>query len=221
MKFLNIFLFFLVFVLLGKSFEYGDLDFLNRRIYSFNRGVDKTLLSPAISFYVDVIPSSADCKISDFVKNVSDFQNFFISVFELNFYLLKSCVSRVFINFDFGLFGFLDIASSANFVYFKLDFKDVLRFYGYNYSNYIVFPVIGPMTIRDVISLFFVQLFVPQFYFLRYLVLYYFFDVVFKRSKIFFDMEFFNSSAIDGYSFLKDIYLQNNNYDIDELDLYE
>ncbi|MDP2763113.1 MAG: MlaA family lipoprotein [Enterobacteriaceae bacterium] len=216
MKLLSIFFIVFVFFLSGcKTLSFycvDDFEFFNRRIYSFNRGIDKTLIDPATVVYINIIPVFLEKNISNFFKNFSDFQNFTNSLFVFNFNVASVSLSRIFINSTFGLFGFFDLASRVGIEYFRFDFKEVLRFYGYNNSAYMILPIIGPGTVRDNISLIIMQLFVPQFYYFKRLVFYYFFEILYKKSQVSFDSDFFDKNMVDGYSFLKSIYFQNSDY---------
>jgi len=222
MKKIKIILFFFILFFSGfKTYSFSDnnfFEFLNRRIYSFNRGIDSVLLDKASTIYINIMPKYFKKNFGFFFDNMSEIQNCFNGLILNNVNYFKISFSRFIINSTFGLCGFFDLASSVNIPPNKLEFRDILINFGYNNSSYIFLPVIGPGTLRDDIGLFVTQLFTLQFYFIDKLSIYYFFEIINKKSQILFDSNFFDKNMLDGYSFLKDVFLQNINYKDNKLD---
>lgn len=208
----------LIFLFLFFGIKFDDtvdckvFDFFNRRIYAFNRGVDKIVLDPSVSVYINLTPVIVENSVNNFFKNISEIQNLTF------FFLLKdtdgmlNSFSRFVINTTFGFLGFFDLASRVDLFYRYVDLKNLFNKYGYIESTYIMLPFIGPGTIKNNFSLLVAQILNPCFYVLNNFVFYCFFEIVRKKSLIVFDGEFFHKSMFDGYSFLKDIYMQNNFY---------
>jgi len=182
------------------------LESFNRRMYAFNRGVDRVLLMPSTSFYIDVVPDVIDNGIDNFLKNISECQNFFLNLVTFKLDDLCSGLSRLVINSTFGFCGFVDLSANVNIFYKFFDFNSVFGFYK---SRYMMLPIVGPGTIKSNIYLLFIQLLNPCVYLFDKLFIYYFFEVINKKSQIVFDSDFFHKNMVDGYSFLKDIYMQN------------
>lgn len=216
-----IFLFLFFGIKFDDTVDYKVFDSFNRRVYAFNRGFDKVVLDPSVSIYINLTPVVVENSINNFFKNVSEIQNFTF------FFLLKdsdsmlNSFSRFAINTTYGFFGFFDLASRVDLFYKYADLKSLFNKYGYIDSIYIMFPFVGPGTIKNNFSLLFAQVLNPCFYILNNFVFYCFFEIVRKKSLIVFDGEFFHKSMFDGYSFLKDIYMQNNFYSVGfESDLF-
>jgi len=58
-------------------------------------------------------------------------------------------VLRVSINSTFGLFGLIDLATPMGLPSYKATLGDTFAHYGWQQSNYLVLPLLGPSTIRD------------------------------------------------------------------------
>lgn len=201
---------------IGKNVDVDvdvDIDvFINRRIYAFNRGVDKSVLCPAVAINVNLMPNIFETSVNNFFKNIFECQNIVFFILSVDFNNVLNSLSRFIINTTFGFFGCLDLASKVNFIYKDIDFRIVLYKYGYMKSEYIMVPFVGPGTIKSNISLLVVHIFSPYVYFFDKFFVYCFFEIIRKKSFIIFDSEFFHTSMLDGYTFLKDIYMQNNFY---------
>lgn len=191
---------------------------LNRRVYSFNRGIDCILFIPSTSVYVNVVPGVIDDFVGNFFRNSTECQNIVFNLFFYKFDNVINAFSRFLVNSTFGIFGIFDLSKMLNINYQMFDFNYVFNF---SDSKYMVLPVVGPGTIRSHLCLLFIQLLNPYVYFFDKLVIYYFLEILNKKSQLIFDGDFFHNNMIDGYSFLKDAYIQNiglrnNNMFLDE-----
>jgi len=193
------------------------LEIVNRRIYAFNRGVDKILLIPASSLYIKFIPNTINEKINNFYINISEIQNMIFEYFFYDFNHFILSFSRTIINSTFGVFGFFDIAKKSSLNQQIFNFNNSIKAYK---SYYMMLPILGPGTVRTNIYLLFTQFLNPFIYYLNRLVIYYFLEIIVKRSNFMFDTTFFHNNIIDGYSFLKNIYIQNLEKGNDELDSF-
>lgn len=203
----------IIFILMLSCFAKGNNDFselCNRRIYSFNYGIEKILFFPVTSVYSNVLPSVVKNKSTNFFKYINDFQKSSNFIFMSNKINNNVIFSRLLINTFFGMFGTFDLACFYNFNYEEIKFKNIFCNDNYNNSFYLFFPILGPTTFKDIIYLLFAQLFTPCFYYFKRLSLYYFFEIINIKSEIFLDMIFVDKNMIDPYSYVKDAYFQNN-----------
>jgi phospholipid-binding lipoprotein MlaA len=187
---------------------------INRRLYSFNRGIDNILIMPCTNFYIKVLPKFIENPINNFLKNILDIQNCILYILNFDFSKAKISFIRFFLNSTIGLCGFLDIASKFNFNYTYFDFN-LLKHGSYG-SYYIFIPFIGPNTLISTSYILISQLFNPYVFMFNDILIYYFLEIINKRSILPFDTDFFHKKMTDGYVFLKDIYIQKN-YTIDYL----
>jgi phospholipid-binding lipoprotein MlaA len=134
----------------------GSLDELdpwqgfNRRMHGFNMGVDRLLLKPAATGYQKVTPPVVRGGVRNFFSNLGQ------PVVALNLLLqgkpgqAGTALGRFGFNAALGFGGFLDPASSARIPFREADFGQTLGRYGWKQSRYLVMPLFGPGTVRDV-----------------------------------------------------------------------
>lgn len=188
------------------SDEYDRIENLNRRIYAFNRGIDYILINPIIKIYINVVPEFLKNRINNFFRHANELQNILIYLIVLDrkeFYLY---INRIIINSTLGLLGIFDVAAKMKIPYKTHDLDKILLFYK---SRYMILPIIGPGSFKNNIFLLSTQIFNPYIYIFNNMAIYYLLEIINERSKIMLDNDFFYKNMIDGYSFLKDIYMQN------------
>lgn len=214
------FLIFIYFCFLNSSNLKVD-DSFNRRLYAFNRGFDKSFLNPNLTIYIKVCPSFLDKGLENFFKTMSEFNNVCFFLIKYNCYNIINSFYRFFLNFYFGFLGFLDVAMFYNKNYVNFDFQAFLFSLKNENIIYMIMPVIGPSTLYFNFGVLISHFLNPFFYFFDCMFFYYFFEILNKKSVVFFDINFFHSVMLDGYTFLKDIYIQNLesvfNLDVDSL----
>jgi len=207
---MRIFLFFVLFYLCVFNISNFKIDdSLNRRIYSFNRGFDKSFLNPSVTIYIKVCPSFIDNSLSNFINNMSEVNNLFFLFFKSDLNSITNSLYRFFLFFYFGFLGFLDIAQLNSKSYRSFDFQIFMFLSGFKDFIYMMIPFVGPSTLYFNFGLIILHVINPYFYFFDTVFFYYFLEILNKKSIVVFDINFFHSVMIDGYTFLKDIYLQN------------
>jgi phospholipid-binding lipoprotein MlaA len=121
----------------------------NRRVYAFNEVVDENLLQPVARAYVKVMPEFARTTIGNFFGNFGDAWS------TVNHFLQGKLQSglemgmRVAVNSVFGLGGLLDIASEAGLDRRDEDFGQTLGVWGVPAGPYLVWPILGPSSMRE------------------------------------------------------------------------
>lgn len=196
-------IFIIFFLFCIKTFVFCfDCDSFNRKIYSFNRGFERILVNPSLNFYFDILPVNIKLNINNFFHMFESTQYFFILFLNNNF---KFCL-------EYGFFLFNGLAmSSLSFLNFNV-VGSVFYFDDYrvlvNQSLYFFCPFIGPGFLGNYIFIFSIQFLNLFLYFYNEFLLYYFFYIINKKSYLNYDLNFFHSIVLDGYSFLKDIYFQ-------------
>lgn len=125
----------------------------NRAMFSFNEGLDKSILKPVAHVYRDVTPSFVQTGVGNFFGNLGD-------VWTAGNEFLQgkpgdgmSDVMRVAVNSVLGLGGLLDISSEAGLVKHREDFGQTLGVWGVPAGPYLVLPVLGASTMRDTAAL--------------------------------------------------------------------
>lgn len=121
----------------------------NRGVYKFNSAVDKAVLRPIAKGYDKITPEPVQRGFGNFVRNLSTPSTIINLALQGKF--KKSAVStgRFLVNSTIGLLGFFDVASKADIPVYQEDFGQTLAVWGYKNSRYVMLPIFGPSTFRD------------------------------------------------------------------------
>lgn len=126
----------------------------NEKMFWFNLKLDQNVLHPIASGYAKVVPEPARESVSRFFDNVDFIPRFANNAFQLRFAQAAGEVARFGINTTLGVAGLLDVADD----WFGLpqsdnDFGLTLGHYGVPPGWYVVWPFLGPSTIRDTVGM--------------------------------------------------------------------
>ncbi len=128
------------------------LESFNRAMYSFNDALDRALVKPVATAYVRVAPHWVRKGVTNFFGNVGDVWYAVNNAVTLKRQATSDSVGRVMINTTVGLLGFMDIASDLNIEKHPADFGLTLGRWGVSPGPYIVVPVLGPYTLRELLA---------------------------------------------------------------------
>jgi phospholipid-binding lipoprotein MlaA len=121
----------------------------NRKVFAFNEGLDEHLLRPVATVYANVVPQVVRRGVDNFFGNVADawsaVNNFLQGKGTAGVY----DIMRVGTNTVFGLLGVLDVATEVGLEKTREDFGQTLGWWGFGTGAYIVWPVLGPSSVRD------------------------------------------------------------------------
>jgi len=120
----------------------------NRNVYAFNDGLDKVIRPVAVG-YDKVMPDPFQRGVGNFFRNLDAPVTFVNQVLQGELKQGGYSISRFLINSTIGLLGFFDVASKAGIPMYDEDFGQTLSKWGYENSRYLVLPIFGPSTIRD------------------------------------------------------------------------
>jgi phospholipid-binding lipoprotein MlaA len=124
----------------------------NRAMFTFNEGVDKALIKPAAQGYEAALPLPLRTGASNFFANIADV---FISVNNLlqgKPVEAASDIGRVAVNSTIGILGLFDVASDLGMEKHDEDFGQTFGRWGVGDGAYVVLPLYGPHTARDVVG---------------------------------------------------------------------
>ena len=122
---------------------------LNRATFSFNQGIDRTIIKPLAKSYRD-LPDPIQRGTSNAVKNLSNLITIPNNVLQGDIKSAMINTARLAVNTTLGLLGTIDVANKMGFPkYEKEDYGQTLAVWGVGPGCYIVLPVLGPSTIRD------------------------------------------------------------------------
>lgn len=125
----------------------------NRRVYKLNDKVDEKVLKPAATTYTKLVPEPVRRGVNNFFGNVSDVWSAVNNLLQGKLSNGLQDIIRVGTNTLFGLGGFLDVASEFGADRQGEDLGQTLGKWGMAPGPYVVWPVIGPSTLRDSIAL--------------------------------------------------------------------
>jgi len=120
----------------------------NRKVYAFNEGMDKVVRPVAVA-YDKITPDPVQRGVGNFFRNLYAPVTYVNQVLQGKFRQSVATIGRFLANSTFGLFGFFDIATQMGIPYYEEDMGQTLAKWGYGNSRYLMWPVIGPSTFRD------------------------------------------------------------------------
>lgn len=126
---------------------------VNRKVFSFNDALDGAVLEPVAKGYKAVTPQPMRTAISNFGDNFKDLWS------AVNLFLQgypgqgATQIMRVSVNTTLGLGGLIDIATPMRLERKNEDFGQTLGVWGVPPGAYIVWPLLGPSTARDSLSI--------------------------------------------------------------------
>src|SRR5258707_5418670 len=194
----------------GPGRTAGDpLEPMNRTIYSFNDKVDTYVAKPTAKAYQKVMPSPVQTAVRNFFSNLGDIGNFANDLLQLKATDASEDVVRFAFNSTLGIGGLIDWATPAGLPKHHQDFGLTLAHYGVPIGPYLVVPLFGPSSVRDVSNIpvngllspfgaapFAVQASVTGVHFVS------------DRADLLNASDLLSQAAIDEYSFTRSVYLQ-------------
>ena len=120
----------------------------NRKVYAFNDGLDKVVRPVAVG-YDKIMPDPFQRGVGNFFRNLDAPVTFVNSILQGKFVESADVFGRFLINTTVGLLGFFDVASKMGIPYYNEDLGQTLATWGYKDSNYLMLPFFGPSTTRD------------------------------------------------------------------------
>lgn len=126
------------------------LERLNRPIFAFNEGVDKYVLEPVATGWDVVAPELVQTGVRNFFDNLRMPITLVNDILQLKPIAAMEDLSRFVLNTTAGVGGILDVASMIEIPENSEDFGQTLGRYGIPAGPYLVIPLLGPSTIRDV-----------------------------------------------------------------------
>jgi phospholipid-binding lipoprotein MlaA len=182
----------------------------NRKVFSFNEKLDETVLKPVATGYSEVVPQPVRSGVDNFFANVSDAWSAINNLLQGKFAYGLESMMRVGTNTVFGLFGVFDVASEAGMERHSEDFGQTLGRWGVGAGAYIVWPLIGPSTVRESFAIPLDRTASPALLFEDGRSKYSIFtlQIVNARANLLGASKVLDDIALDKYTFVRDAYLQ-------------
>jgi len=182
---------------------------INRKIFSFNEGVDHLFLKPIAQAYKLVTPEFADKSIGNFFSNLDDIGNAINNTLQGKFKDAASDTERFVFNSTFGFAGLVDIASATGLQKHDEDFGQTLAKWGVQSGPYVMLPFLGPSTVRDAAARISIDRITDPAGYSDEKNSLFVLDTINKRSDLFAEEEVIKGLSDDKYSALRDLWLQN------------
>jgi phospholipid-binding lipoprotein MlaA len=187
----------------------------NRLVFTFNDRLYFWVMKPAAKGYNAVVPEVARTSVSNFFKNLTTPVRFVNALLQGKIQSAGIELARFGVNTTYGLAGLLDTAKKHfNLESQKKDLGLTLGFYGIGEGIYIIWPFLGPSSLRDTIGTVGDEFLTPVNYINPVE------DALAVNSYEYFngvslhigEYEDLKESAIDPYIAVKDSYIQHRRY---------
>lgn len=122
----------------------------NRKMFAFNRFADKVAIRPAAKAYVKVTSSKERVLIGNFFANLRAPITIVNEILQGRPGPALQSTGRFLINSTVGFLGIFDPASEMKLPAHPTDFAVTLAHWGIPEGPYLVLPLVGPTTVRDV-----------------------------------------------------------------------
>jgi phospholipid-binding lipoprotein MlaA len=125
----------------------------NRKVFSFNESLDEKVLKPVAIGYSNVVPQPIRRGVDNFFGNAADAWSAINNFLQGKIANGLHDVVRVGTNTLLGLGGVLDVATEFGLDHQYEDFGQTLGVWGLGAGAYIVWPVLGPSSVRESFAL--------------------------------------------------------------------
>ena len=206
----------------------------NRFMYRINDGIDRTVMTPVARGYQKVTPKPVQSGITNVFDNLRDVVSIGSNLLRLDIEKASTDLVRVGINTTFGLGGLIDIAGAGEMPNNKNTLGDTFASWGWKNSNYFVYPLKGPSTVRDSVGTTIVAAYPLDntiFHSTAVRISSKAINAVNTRESLLDLTDSLDSAAIDKYAYMRDVYMrlrtrqvggtlphgEDDNIDIDDL----
>jgi phospholipid-binding lipoprotein MlaA len=129
--------------------EYDPWEPVNSKIFQFNWQLDRWILKPVAKGYNYIVPNIVQVGVSNIFSNSRATPRFLNNMFQGKFKGAGIEAGRFLINTTVGVGGFFDVAQRFNLTTPEEDFGQTLGYYGVPHGPYLMVPILGPYTVRD------------------------------------------------------------------------
>jgi len=137
---------------ISHSFRKDPFESINRPVFEFNKSLDKYAIKNAAKVYKNVANNDFKECSYNFFYNLSMPLNIVSSICSLDLENAAKSVARFLINTVLGFLGCFDVASKFGVYSENKDMRDVLRSAGIPQGPFMMIPVLGATSPRDIIG---------------------------------------------------------------------
>ena len=127
---------------------------VNRKVFSFNEGLDDMVLKPTATAYKTVVPNVVRTGVSNFFSNLQNPWSSVNMVLQGRVKDGAATAARFGVNTTVGVLGLFDVANSWGMPARRPeDFGLTLDTWGVGSGPYVVLPLLGPSNVRDALTI--------------------------------------------------------------------
>jgi phospholipid-binding lipoprotein MlaA len=183
---------------------------VNRPLDRVNEVLDDAFFEPVTDAYVKVTPQPLRDAISHFFDNLALPNAILNDLLQGKGREAGRDSGRFLVNSTLGLLGLLDVAQHMNLPQPEEDFGQTLGVWGAGPGPYLVLPVLGPNSVRDIWAIPVGMVTNPLFYSEAALTVpLYFLATIDARARVGSAMRIRDAAALDRYTFTRDAYSQH------------
>ena len=121
----------------------------NRAVFGFNEGLDAAVLKPVATGYKAAVPELVRGGVSNVFGNIADGWSAINQLLQGKPVAAAQMTMRVATNTLFGIAGLFDVASDLGLERQQEDFGQTLGRWGLPAGPYLVWPLLGPSSLRE------------------------------------------------------------------------
>ena len=180
----------------------------------FNDKADHYVMQPVARTYRKITPRPVQTAVSNVANNLRDVVSFGSNLLRGDMARAGNDFMRVSINTTFGLGGLINWADAAGMPNNKNNLGDTFATWGWKNSNYFVYPLLGPSTVRDSVGTTIVTAGSPNRWIIPHTTTRYSIaalSAVDTRAKLLDVTDSIGEAAIDPYTYKRDMYMAYRN----------
>jgi phospholipid-binding lipoprotein MlaA len=128
------------------------LESYNRVMFDINRTIDGVLLKPVAEFYVLIMPTWVQERVSNVLDNLGEPLNFANNLLQGKFERAGITVTRFALNSTLGVIGIFEVADEFGLERKPEDFGQTLASWGVGEGPFLMLPLLGPSNPRDAVG---------------------------------------------------------------------
>lgn len=138
----------------GADPQKDPLENVNIQAYELTRDIDKAFVEPIADVYEEDLPSPVRKSLRNFLRNLMEPVNALNYLLQLKPGKALETVGRFAINTAVGVDGLFDVAKKEpfNLPYRRNGFANTLGYYGVGPGPFLVLPLVGATTLRDLLG---------------------------------------------------------------------
>ena len=203
------------------SFEeegaYDPLERINRGVYGVNKTIDAFLFRPLAQAY-DKMPTVIKDRFDNFFYNLGEPSNIVNNTLQKQINAAAWSASRLVFNTTLGVGGLFDVSDKMGIKRQPADFGQTIRAYAGSGGAYLVLPLVGPSSLADAPGLAVDAAMSPLFYVKKRTLANSANGVNFIRIRASYleESKLAEETALDEYSFVRDIREEQRSRDVPE-----